>query len=142
MRQLAQIGSFDENLILQIAPDEVETFVQEPLPDGTMHGDLEEPTEQDAVVGASGFDPLIQAEVIRKQNADGNVVSCAHKNPWLDSCVYEIKFLGGCSVSTDAGMKESPIPVSCSLVYHSSSKAHQGAILRQTVLFSTVATSF
>jgi hypothetical protein len=58
------IGSFDENLILQIAPDEVETpSAQEPLPDGTMPGDLEEPNEQDAV-GARGFDPLIQAEVI------------------------------------------------------------------------------
>jgi hypothetical protein len=103
------IGSFDENLILQIAPDEVErTSAQESLPDGIlMHRDLEEPDKQDAV-GARGFDPLIPAEVIlphregdmiaaevigRKHNVNGNLVGRAHKNPLLDSRVYKVEFL-------------------------------------------------
>jgi hypothetical protein len=34
------IGSFDENLIIQIAPDEVETPVQESLQDSTIPGDM------------------------------------------------------------------------------------------------------
>jgi hypothetical protein len=86
------IGSFDENLILQNAPDEVETPIQEPLQDGMFLGDIVEPDEQDAV-DARGFDPLIQAEVILPHNADGNFIGRAHKNPLLDSRVYEIEFL-------------------------------------------------
>jgi hypothetical protein len=98
------LGEFDEDRILQYEPDDIVESFEEPLPE-TVEG----PEVEDAV-DSRGFDPIISAQVIlphgdgdmianvlgRKRNSDGNFGACRrHKNPILDSRVYDVEFLDG-----------------------------------------------
>jgi hypothetical protein len=74
-------------------------------------GSVNLPADEDMVEDPDdrGFDPMVSAEIIlphkeggmlaavkcRKRDGNGNFVGRKHKNPVLNSTVYEIEFLDG-----------------------------------------------